>query len=158
MDDYSYRDESVASQEALLEKDSKPWIQPKKTSNTSRIIAFFVHLSFIGLYTAIFLWSWHYIKDEYAHGPRLTYSEFHSSNDTVYTLLTYTDPAREAINYDTQIFDHSQVFFNITPKSFSGLPGPRKDEAWSDLLKCKCTVPMRGEEHTDSLRFQYQNI
>ena len=153
MDDYAYRDESVASQEALLEKVPKPWVQPNRTSNILRVFALFVHIGFIGLYTAIFLWSWHYIKDEYAHGPRLTYSVSQLAYNTVYAWLTYSDPAREAINYDTQIFDHTQVFFNVTPKPFGGLPGRQLDEAWEDLLQCKGTSLIAGEGYTDNARF-----
>lgn len=45
------------------------------------------------------------------------------------------DPARSAIKYETQVFDHSQVFFNYTPKPFSGVPSPEKEAAWDSLLK-----------------------
>ena len=44
-------------------------------------------------------------------------------------------PAREAIKFETQVFDHSQVFFNSTPKPYSGTPGPQLDDAWEGLLQ-----------------------
>jgi hypothetical protein len=51
------------------------------------------------------------------------------------TLGLSLDPARGAVRYETQIFDHTQVFFNATPKPFSGVPDPRKEEAWEELLQ-----------------------
>ncbi|MCJ1414132.1 hypothetical protein MMC32_000457 [Xylographa parallela] len=116
--EYLYTDESVASSEALLEKESEPRIESHEIWGRSLIVAVFLHFSFIGLYTAIFFLSWGTLQEFYAHGPHLIY-----------------DPVREARSYDTQIFDHSQVFFNYTPKPFSGLPGPELDAEWEDLLQ-----------------------
>ena len=52
-----------------------------------------------------------------------------------HTPTLQKDPVRSAVRYEKQVFDHSQVFFNHTPKPYSGVPSPEKEAAWDELLR-----------------------
>ena len=74
MEGYSFEDESITSAESLLEKNSKAWTETKKPSRRFWIIPLSIHLGVLSLYTVVFFWALHYLREQFVHGPNLTYS------------------------------------------------------------------------------------
>ena len=136
---YNHYHTNVAAEEPLLEKDVEeaPYTVLPKAFRQSQRPNLGFHVVLVLLYTAVFVLSWLYMRYSYIHGPRLTYGEHVLLNiaSPCAVANSSTDPVRSAIKYETQVFDHTQVFFNSTPKPYSGVPSPQKEAAWDDLLQ-----------------------
>ena len=81
-----YLDHSAASSEPLLEKSLSNWKEPSRFRKIW-LVALAIHLSIILIYSSAFLWSWHYLKEQYVHGPRLTYSQYSTRQDKQSKLI-----------------------------------------------------------------------
>ena len=81
-----YLDHSAASSEPLLGKSLSNWKEPSRFRKTW-LVALAIHLSIILIYSSAFLWSWHYLKEQYVHGPRLTYSQYCTRQDKKSKLI-----------------------------------------------------------------------
>jgi len=141
-------DRSSSSEDDLFLEKSQA-IQTKRQVHRCHYKSIVVHLLLLTCNLTFCLGVWHWFTQDCpygAYGPDLIYSRHFHPPGSMHILLKNENrlaPAKDAIEYESQQWDHTNIYFRNGSvnagrlhKEF-GPPSQKSDDAWADLIQCK---------------------